>query len=99
MITELAKESNAAITLDEFRTLNRLLDNAIAGAVSSYGRHHHEFLSARPGKRLHERMGNIGVMRAPGQVLEDSLTKLRGLVDPSPPEVDPSSAMTARVRT
>src|SRR6202171_1799566 len=29
-ITELAKESDAPITVDEFRTFNRLLDNAIA---------------------------------------------------------------------
>src|SRR5688572_26807195 len=38
-ITELAKEKRAPITVDEFHTFNRLLDNAIADAVSSYGRH------------------------------------------------------------
>jgi uncharacterized protein (DUF433 family) len=118
-ITELAKERNAAITLDEFRTLNRLLDNAIADAVSSYGRRRDEFLSSRGNESLHERMGtlaeaqrelldtalkaldalkigNIGVMGATGQVLEDCLAKLRGLVDQSPPEIPLSSGMTAQ---
>jgi signal transduction histidine kinase len=35
-VTELAAESNAAITVDEFRTLNRCLDDAIAQAVTEY---------------------------------------------------------------
>ena len=37
-ITELAVELNAAISTDDFRTLNRCLDDAIADAVSEYGR-------------------------------------------------------------
>ena len=37
-ITELAVERDAPITNDEFRTLNRCLDDAIAGAVTEYGR-------------------------------------------------------------
>jgi hypothetical protein len=57
-ITELAKEKDAAVTVDEFRTLNRLLDNAIADAVASYGQHrdHASFEGARD---LHERMGAL----------------------------------------
>ena len=35
-ITELAVEQNAGVTADEFRTLNRCLDNAIADAVAAY---------------------------------------------------------------
>ena len=38
-ITELAAEKNAPVTVDEFHTFNRLLDNAIADAVASYGGH------------------------------------------------------------
>ena len=38
-ITELAGELKAAVTVEEFHTLNRMLDNAIADAVSSYGKH------------------------------------------------------------
>jgi signal transduction histidine kinase len=37
-ITELAVQTDAPITIDEFRTLNRCLDDAIAGAVTEYGR-------------------------------------------------------------
>jgi hypothetical protein len=36
-VTALAVEQDAAITTDEFRTLNRCLDNAIADAVASFG--------------------------------------------------------------
>jgi hypothetical protein len=35
-VTELAEERGATLTLAEFHTLNRCLDNAIAGAVSSW---------------------------------------------------------------
>ena len=37
-ITELAVERQAMIGADDFRTLNRCLDDAIAGAVTEYGR-------------------------------------------------------------
>jgi signal transduction histidine kinase len=37
-VTELAVEQKASITNAEFRTLNGCLDNAIAGAVTEYGR-------------------------------------------------------------
>jgi hypothetical protein len=37
-VTELAVEHKAPISTDDFRTLNRCLDDAIAGAVTEYGR-------------------------------------------------------------
>ena len=37
-ITELAVELDAPISTEDFRTLNRCLDDAIAGAVTEYGR-------------------------------------------------------------
>ena len=37
-VTELAVERNAPISTDDFRRLNRCLDDAIAGAVTEYGR-------------------------------------------------------------
>jgi hypothetical protein len=37
-ITEMAVERNAPISTNDFRMLNRCLDNAIAGAVTEYGR-------------------------------------------------------------
>jgi hypothetical protein len=36
-VTALAGEQNVSISTDEFRTLNRCLDNAIADAVASFG--------------------------------------------------------------
>src|ERR1700722_7809104 len=38
-VTNLAVETGAQISVDEFRTFNRCLDNAIAGAVTEYARH------------------------------------------------------------
>lgn len=37
-ITELAMETNAPFSTDDFRMLNRCLDDAIAGAVTTYSR-------------------------------------------------------------
>jgi len=55
-ITELAVELGATISVDEFRTLNRCLDDAIAGAVTEYGRERTQSgidgASARGGERL-----------------------------------------------
>jgi hypothetical protein len=36
-VTDLAMETSAPISTDDFRTLNRCLDDAIAGAVTQYG--------------------------------------------------------------
>jgi hypothetical protein len=56
-ITELANETRAPITVGEFHTFNRLLDNAIADAVSAYGRQVRSAAAADPD--LHERMGAL----------------------------------------
>jgi signal transduction histidine kinase len=40
VITELAIEAKTPISTEDFRTLNRCLDDAIAGAVAEYGRQH-----------------------------------------------------------
>ena len=39
-VTELAVEKRALVTVDEFRTLNRCLDNAIADAVTAFASGH-----------------------------------------------------------
>ncbi|HKY22453.1 MAG TPA: HAMP domain-containing sensor histidine kinase [Vicinamibacterales bacterium] len=56
-ITELSVELNSPITADDFRMLNKCLDDAIAGAVTEYGREQNE--SAREGEsaRGSERLG------------------------------------------
>ena len=115
-ITELAKEMDAPISVDEFHTFNRLLDQSIANAVSAYVRHQHSSSATEGAKALHDRLGsladeqrelldtalraldalkvgNIGLMGATGSVLEDSLLKLRDLVDRSLPEIRIASGM------
>jgi hypothetical protein len=54
-VTELAVQRNAPISTEDFRTLNSCLDNAIAGAVTQYGRDHQftvDAESARGSQRL-----------------------------------------------
>jgi hypothetical protein len=116
-VTELAQEKDAPITIDEFHTFNRLLDNAIADAVSAFGQYQNA-THAMGAQDLHERMGtladeqrvlldtalkaldalkvgNIGLMGATGTLLEDTLLKLRDLIDKSLPEIRLSTGMTA----
>ncbi len=61
-VTELAVEENASIPTEEFQTLNRCLDNAIAEAVTEYGRHREQSNSLKATERLgvlaHE-LGNL----------------------------------------
>lgn len=59
-VTELATEKTAPLGLDEFRTFNRLLDNAIADAVSSFGRHRDESIAARGERDQREWRGSLG---------------------------------------
>jgi hypothetical protein len=117
-VTELATEMRAPITVEEFHTFNRLLDDAIADAVSSHGSHQDRSADLPGDPDLHQRMGtladeqrglldtalkalealkvgNIGLMGATGMVLEESLMKLRDLVDRSLPEIRLATGMTA----
>ena len=56
-ITEVAIEQHATISADEFHTLNRCLDNAIADAVTEFGRHRDEFASDESTRAMNERLG------------------------------------------
>ena len=56
-ITELALEQDAPIGTDDFRTLNRCLDDAIAGAVTEFGRARHQSTLDGADARGHERLG------------------------------------------
>jgi signal transduction histidine kinase len=56
-ITDLAFERNAAIETDEFRTLNRCLDNAIAEAVTEYAYQRSTVMASNGVQALNERMG------------------------------------------
>jgi signal transduction histidine kinase len=56
-ITELAVETNAPMSTADFRTLNRCLDNAIAGAVTMFMRESQQSLFAEAAERSDERVG------------------------------------------
>ena len=56
-ITDLAVESNAPISTEDFRTLNRCLDDAIAGAVTQYGRERNQSTLDEESARGSERLG------------------------------------------
>jgi hypothetical protein len=67
-VTELAVEQRAAISSADFRTLNKCLDNAIAGAVTEFGLQRDQVISDDRIATSNERLGSIG-------------HQLRGLVD------------------
>lgn len=56
-ISDLAVETNSPIGVDEFRTLNRCLDNAIANAVTEFGYQHDFTLADKQTAALNERLG------------------------------------------
>jgi signal transduction histidine kinase len=56
-VTELALEENAAITTEEFRTLNRCLDNAIADAVTEFERQRDHRISGENAEVMNIRLG------------------------------------------
>ena len=56
-ITELAVELNARISADDFRMLNQCLDDAIAGAVTEYGRERNQSDVDGATARRTERLG------------------------------------------
>ena len=56
-ITDLAFEKDAALEIDEFRTLNRCLDNAIAGAVTEFSYQRDALFADRAAQALNERLG------------------------------------------
>jgi hypothetical protein len=56
-VTDLAVETNAQISTEDFRTLNRCLDEAIASAVTRYERDSQQSRSDTATGRDHERVG------------------------------------------
>jgi signal transduction histidine kinase len=56
-ITDLAFEKRSGIEIDEFRTLNRCLDNAIAVAVTEYNFQQSTSVADQQASQLNERLG------------------------------------------
>ena len=57
-VTDLAVKKHATITTDEFRTLNRCLDEAIADAVTAFGEEQENVLLDQA-TQLHHRLGAL----------------------------------------
>jgi signal transduction histidine kinase len=120
-VTDLALEKGATIEVDEFRTLNRCLDNAIADAVAEFasqhdalveGQHVHD-LGEKLGFLAHDlrdlihtatlavaalKTGKVGVGGATATVLDNSLIRLRPLVDRSLSDVRIAAGSRARLQ-
>ena len=91
-VTDLAVKTGAPIAADEFRTLNRCLDDAIAGAVTEYASGQQV---TRDGQSDEMRRwintaitafevlqsGRVGMGGTTGYLLSMSLTKVRALID------------------
>jgi signal transduction histidine kinase len=58
-ITDLAFERDAPFSIDEYRTLNRCLDNAIADAVSEFSAQRDAAIRAEQGLHENERLGFV----------------------------------------
>lgn len=95
-VTELAVERDAQISTDDFRRLNRCLDDAIAGAVTEFAHAQtHEHDATRSGQFSELRslvsaastafevlqLGSVGVGGATGAVIRRNLAALRAFVD------------------
>lgn len=91
-VTDLAVESRAPIRAEDFRTLNRCLDDAIAGAVTEHARGEQQ---TRDGD-AHElrtladtaitafevlQTGKVGFSGTTGQLVHQSLKDLRAMLD------------------
>jgi hypothetical protein len=109
-ITDLAVETAATIPTDDFRTLNRCLDDAIAGAVTEYGRD--KRASTTDGTpSLYElsdlittatlafkvlKTGNVGVSGSTGAALDRALQRLTVLIGHSLDEANATASGSAQ---
>ena len=101
-ITDLAVETGAPIGTDDFRTLNRCLDDAIAGAVTEFSRaqdvtrdgESHEMRDLiKTATTAFEvlRTGNVGVGGSTGAVLLRSLRAMDALVNRQSAQLAPAA--------
>ena len=104
-VTDLAVELAAPINTEDFRTLNRCLDDAIAGAVTEYA---HEQDLTRDGESTEMRTllktavsafevlqtGNVGIGGSTGAVVLRSLRAMGALLDRQSAPIAPPVAGT-----
>lgn len=58
-LTELAHEKKVAISVEDFRTFNRCLDDAIADAVTEFGRQRDQLVADAGTQTMNERLGTL----------------------------------------
>jgi hypothetical protein len=91
-VTDLAMETNAPIATEDFRTLNRCLDDAIASAVTEHARGQQVDRDGQSNELrtlIHTaiagfevlRTGTVGVAGTTGSLVYQSLTGIRALID------------------
>lgn len=107
-VTDLAVELEAPISTEDFRTLNRCLDDAIAGAVTQFAREEDATRQGESHKLGHLanaaiaafevlRTGQVGVGGSTGEVIHRNLTALRdALVERSSVKIAPPVTRAAR---
>jgi len=99
-VTELALEQTAPISTEDFRTLNRCLDDAIAGAVTEYAsesaastdgvsRQMRTLLNSAIAAFEVIRAGTVGATGATASLHRSSLQGMLDLLDPKPPTEQP----------
>src|SRR5258707_10493391 len=91
-VTDLAIETNAPIATDDFRTLNRCLDDAIAGAVTAHAREQQATRDGQSDEMRHLinaaitafdviQAGAVGVGGMTGDLVLRSLMGIRTLIE------------------
>lgn len=104
-ITDLAVETEAPIATDDFRTLNRCLDDAIAAAVTEFGRGQDVVLAGESRELLTLantaitafealQTGNVGIGGITGTLIHRSLVAIRTLAQRPAKITPPTSATT-----
>jgi signal transduction histidine kinase len=82
VVTELAGEMDAAIAAEDFQVFNRCLDDAIAGAVTAYGREREQDLADEGTERLgvfaHELRNLLGTAMLSFDVLKKGMVGVGG---------------------
>ena len=97
-VTDLAMETGAPIATDDFRTLNRCLDDAIAGAVTEYSRAERVNRDGQSNEMRNLinaaitafeviQTGTVGIGGTTGALVRRSLMEIRAFVDRPAAEV------------
>jgi hypothetical protein len=104
-ITDLAVEVAAPITTDDFRTLNRCLDDAIAAAVTEFGRGQDVALAGESQELLTLtntaitafealQTGSVGIGGSTGSMVHRSLLAIRTLANRPAAKITPPTSTT-----